>query len=361
MNDLNELDEQRDITRKSKFRKIYCIGVLVAAVVLSCLSYKYAKSDVYNLSMLARANVSDVVRFNVPYGAGTRQIAENLFDAGVIKSRLVFRIVSRIHGYDGRYQAGMHIISKDYSYAQIMNALSGKSVCVRVTIPEGSCYKQIVDILVSKGVVREQEFIRAVNEEYFDYEFLDDVRGKNMWIEGYLFPDTYEFMATESAKDVINKFLRNFDKKFEKEYYTRAKRMNMTIQDVITLASIVEKEAKLPSDRRKIAGVFYNRLNSTDMKKLQSCATVQYVLYNKYGITKPVLSISDTQIDSPYNTYLNEGLPVGPICCPGKASIEAVLYPEKNDYYYFVAKKDGGHIFSTTNEEHMRAIKKVNE
>ena len=134
----------------------------------------------------------------------------------------------------------------------------------------------------------------------------------------------------------------------------------MTISDVVTLASIIEKEAKLTSDKRKIAGVFYNRLGSSDMRKLQSCATVQYVLYNKYGIMKEVLSKNDTLIDSPYNTYVHEGLPVGPICCPSKSSIEAVLYPEKNDYYYFVAKRDGGHIFSRTYEEHLAAIQQVN-
>lgn len=361
MGDLNELKEKRESEKESKFKKIYYVCVAVVAVVLCVLSYEYAKSDIVSLNFFSKANASNLVRFNVPYGAGTRQIADNLVDAGVIRSRLVFRVVSKIYGYDGRYQAGMHIISKDYSYAQIMNALSAKSVCVRVTIPEGSCYRQIVDILVSKGVVNEQEFIRALNEEYFDYAFLNDVRGRDMWVEGYLFPDTYEFMVTESAKDVIDKMLSNFDRKFEKEYYTRAKRMNMTVSDVVTLASIVEKEAKLASDRRRIAGVLYNRLGSSDMRRLQSCATVQYILYNKYGITKQVLSKGDTLVDSPYNTYMYEGLPVGPICCPGKASIEAVLYPEKSDYYYFVAKKDGGHIFSRTYEEHLDAIERVNK
>lgn len=360
MEDLNEQEEKRRSERESKMKKIYYTCVVVIAAILCVLSYEYAKSDISSLSFFNKANASNFVKFNVPYGAGTRQIAENLVDAGVIKSRLAFRVVSKIYGYDGRYQAGMHIISKDYSYAQIMNALSTKSVCTRVTIPEGSCYRQIVDMLVSKGVVNEQEFVRALNEEYFDYSFLDDVRGKDMWIEGYLFPDTYEFMATESAKDVINKMLSNFDKKFEKEYYTRAKRMNMTISEVVTLASIVEKEAKIVSDRRKIVGVFYNRLASKELRRLQSCATVQYILYNKYGVIKQVLSKDDTLIDSPYNTYVHEGLPVGPICCPGKASIEAVLYPEKNDYYYFVAKRDGEHIFSRTYEEHLAAIQRIN-
>lgn len=350
--------------KRLSFKAKYGIFLIIISMIFGGVSYEYAKSDIYieSLNLLKKKNYSNFIRFNVPYGAGTRQIANNLYDAGVIKSTFVFRVISKAYGYDGRYQAGMHLVTSQYSYPQIMNALTSKSLSVRLTIPEGYSYRQILDLLISNGIVNEQEFVQAMNEEGFDYSFLDNARTRDIWLEGYLFPDTYEFMQTETPKEIIDKFLKNFDKKFEDSYYVRAKRMGMTVDEVITLASIVEKEAKLPQDRKKIAGVFYNRLNSKEpyLRKLQSCATVQYILFNRYGITKEVLTSKDTSIDSPYNTYLIEGLPQGPICCPGKASIEAVLYPENNDYYYFVAKKDGGHVFSKTYEQHMEAVKRVN-
>lgn len=363
--DNNEASKFLGIFPKKKlgFKAKYTIFLVIISLVFGSLSYEYAKSDMYgkSLNLLSRKNYSDFVRFNIPYGVGTKQIADNLYDVGVIKSKIGFRIMSKVYGYDGKYQAGMHLVTKDYSYAQIMNALTGKSDSIRITIPEGYCYRQILDTLVQNGIVKEEEFIRAMNEEVFDYKFVAEAKKRDIWLEGYLFPDTYEFMQTETPKEIIDKFLKNFDRKFDDSFYIRAKRIGLTPDEVVTLASIVEKEAKLPQDRKRIAGVFFNRLNSREpyLRKLQSCATVQYIMLNRYGQIKEVLSNSDTTIESPYNTYINEGLPIGPISCPGLASIEAVLYPEKNDYYYFVAKKDGGHIFSKTYEQHMRAVNSI--
>ena len=361
--DKKGLDNSSKKRKKMSFKLKYTIFLTILALVCGVVSYSFAKSDDYlkSLNFLDETRYSDFVRFNIPYGAGTIMIADGLYDAGVIKSKLAFRIVSKIYGYDGKYQAGMHVLSRDYSYAQIMNVLTSKSSSTKVTVPEGYTYGQILDLLVSRGIVNEQDFVRTVNEENFDYRFLEGLKGKDNWLEGYLFPDTYEFLQEESSKEIVDKFLRNFDDKFEDEYYIRAKQLNMSVSDIVILASIVEKEAKLPEERKKIAGVFYNRLNSDrkDMKKLQSCATIQYILLSKNGTTKENLTNKDLGIDSPYNTYLNEGLPPGPICSPGKAAIEAVLYPEKSDYYFFVARGDGGHIFSRTYEEHINAINSI--
>ena len=144
--------------------------------------------------------------------------------------------------------------------------------------------------------------------------------------------------------------LKTFDNMFKQEYYDRAAEMGMTVDEIVTMASIVERETNADSERAKVAGVFYNRKNSG--MKLQSCATVQYVL----GERKPVLSIADTEIDSPYNTYKYAGLPVGPICNPGEECIKAALYPEATDAYYFCLSKSGEHIFSATYEEHVAAM-----
>jgi UPF0755 protein len=144
--------------------------------------------------------------------------------------------------------------------------------------------------------------------------------------------------------------LKTFDSMFTEEYYNRAAEMNMTVDQIVTMASIIERETNSDEERAKVAGVFYNRLNSG--MKFQSCATVQYIL----GERKPVLSIADTQKESPYNTYLHSGLPIGPICNPGEACIKAALYPESTDAYYFCLSQSGEHIFSKTYEDHVKAM-----
>ena len=147
--------------------------------------------------------------------------------------------------------------------------------------------------------------------------------------------------------------LDNFDKHFKEEYYDRASELEMTVDEIVTLASIIERETNNAEERKKVAGVFYNRLEQN--MKLQSCATVQYALQER----KPVLSVSDTKIESPYNTYVNYGLPVGPIASPGESCIEAALYPEETDALYFVLDSDGNHVFSETFEGHVEAKKRA--
>jgi UPF0755 protein len=161
-------------------------------------------------------------------------------------------------------------------------------------------------------------------------------------------------------KEIVKRLLERFNEIFRPDYYDLAKKNNMTTDKIIILASIVEREAKDDDERKLIAGVFYNRLNNKDksLRRLESCATIQYIFYKNEGIIKEKISEKDTQVNDPYNTYMREGLPPGPICSPGKASIEAALNPEKTGYLYFVAKGDGTHQFSKTLQEHNAAVKK---
>ena len=169
----------------------------------------------------------------------------------------------------------------------------------------------------------------------------DAQKGKNH-LEGYLFPSTYQVAPKADEEQIITTMLNQFDTVFTDEYKARAKKLGYTENQIIIIASIIEKEAQVDEDRPKIASVIYNRLD--DGMNLQMCSTVQYIL----GKAKPVLSVADTKIDSPYNTYIHSGLPKGPICSPGEASIKAALYPAKTDYMYFVVseKLDGSHNFS---------------
>ena len=290
-------------------------------------------------------------RIEVAEGDGTSAVAQMLYEEDIIKHPIVFKIQSRLGGYDGHFQPGSATVSNGMSYSQILNMLiTPNREATRITIPEGYEIKQIARKLDEAGIVGWQDFYAALNPQDYDYPFLQNLPQRDGVMEGYLFPATYEIPDEMSAHDIIDLMLSAFDSQFTQEYYNRAYELGMTIDEVITMASVVEREAGNDEERAKVAGVFYNRRNSG--MKFQSCATVQYIL----GERKPVLSIADTRIDSPYNTYIYPGFPVGPICNPGIESIKAALYPEVTDAYYFVLGKNGEHIFSNTYEDHLAAM-----
>ena len=192
-----------------------------------------------------------------------------------------------------------------------------------------------------------------------DYAFWKYLPAGQQKLEGFLFPDTYDFGVKATDRQVINRMLARFDEVFKPEYYTQAEKLGMTPYEIVILASIIEKESAHSDERKIISSVFYNRLNSTDasLKKLQSCATIQYILLEKTGAVKLKITDEDTSIPSTYNTYIHAGLPPKPICSPSEDSILAALYPENTDYLYFVAKGDeeGRNEFSKTYQEHLAA------
>jgi len=338
--------------------------MIVALTALSChYSYNYVieKSKGSNMAPLPEVDPDKGVYIDIPRGAGTETIAKILEEKGIIKYPYLFKLLSMVNGYDGKYQSGTHLVSADLEYEEIMRILSSKPISVKVTIPEGYNVKQIANALYkSKLISSVEKFYEAVNKEEFNYKFLKDIPKREFRLEGYLFPDTYEFDIHAGEKEIINKLLSNFNNKFKPEFYERAKARDMTPDQIIILASIIEREAKNPEEREIIAGIFYNRLKNKDssLRKLQSCATIQYIYYMRDGIIKETITEEDTKVDSPYNTYQIEGLPPGPICNPGEDAILAALYPEKTDYLYFVAKGDGTHHFSKTYKEHQAAMKK---
>lgn len=281
-------------------------------------------------------------------GVGVSEVAKQLSDEEIIKYPLVFRMMSRMGGYDSNIKPGMLNIEDKMSYKEILTRLcSDNRMTNRLVIPEGFEQKQIAARLNEQGFCTEDEFYAALNDDY-GYDFLNGLTGNKL--EGYLYPDTYIISEGASAHDIIDMMLSEFNTVFTGEYRAKAQEMNMSINDIITMASIIERETDRDDERAKVAGVFYNRIKKN--MNLQSCATVQYIL----GERKPVLSIEDTQIESPYNTYIHSGLPIGPIANPGIECIKAALYPEDTEYLYFVADENGGHIFSKTYEEHLAAM-----
>lgn len=297
---------------------------------------------------------TETVIFEVTPGSGLTAIATQLKGQDLIKSELGFKQQAKKMGAETALKAGKYELSKALSASEIIDKMVAGEIYVekvKVVIPEGYELKQIEERLIEAGLIEKDAFEKAMTEGQYDFEIVSALpEGKNR-MEGFLFPATYQIPKDASEEEIVTMMLGAFNRNFKEEYYTKAKEMNLSVLELITLASIVEREAKLDTERALIAGVFLNRLKIN--KQLESCATVQYAL----GERKARLYYKDLAVDSPYNTYKYRGLPPAPIASPGVEAIEAVLYPEESEYLYFRtnAKGDGSHDFSETFQEHQKS------
>jgi len=294
-------------------------------------------------------NNTEIITVTVPRGATTTSIGALLMESSLIQSEMVFKMAAKELEADGKMQAGDYELSQSMSTDEIIAKLVSGDVVINTitfTIPEGYELKDITERLVAEGLVNQEKFEQALLDSY-DFKFLEGQES----LEGFLFPDTYEMRVGASEKEIIERMLVRFDEIFTEDYYTRLDELGLTMNQAITLASIVEREAAAKEEFPIVAGVFHNRIE--DGMLLQSCATVQYIL----GERKERLTYDDIAIDSPFNTYINAGLPPAPIASPGKLAIESTLYPESHNYFYFVVKKGGNgtHVFSETLAEHNKA------
>ena len=287
----------------------------------------------------------------IPRGGSAREIAINLKENKIVRNVDEFLFVLKISGREKKLQSGSYTLYQYKNPLYVINELShGRPSDIQVTIPEGLTINETADILSASGIVNKKDIVTLC----YDPEFIaaQGLEGKSL--EGYLFPDTYAFNEQQSDTSVLITMIGNF-----KKYREQLGIKDDSLLFVLTLASLVEREAKLAEERPVIARVFLNRLKAN--KPLESCATVLYAMkskdYEKYH-QKQKLTENDLRFDSPYNTYLNTGLPPGPICSPGSNSIRAVLHPSKDNYMYFVATGDGSHQFSMTYKEHLAAKEK---
>ncbi len=294
---------------------------------------------------------------NIPKGAGISKISDILKQEGIVRHKNVFRIVERIGRGENVFQQGGHVLDDKMSYAQIIAKLVsmpevGVDETVKVLIPEGYEIRQIAETFEEAGLVNRESFLKEACEGEFDFEFIKGITRQENRLEGYLFPATYEIRVGETEHEIIERMLRKFNEVVIPIYENS--NTEMSLDEVVTLASLVEREAANDSERGVVSSVFHNRIKK-DMT-LSSCASVQYILKER----KAILSNSDIKIKSGYNTYINKGLPIGPIASPGESSIRAAIYPEKTDYLYFVALMDGSqNIFSKTGEEHLKNVRKI--
>ncbi len=283
------------------------------------------------------------VLFEIKKGETLNEIALNLKEEGFIKDRIGFVILMKILKSEKSFKPGYYIIESSFSVFKIKEKfIKGVSEKVKITIPEGLTIYEIASILYNKGKINTDEFINICN----DINFIKSLGIDANSLEGYLFPTTYFFYYGEDAKSVAREMVLTLFKEIE-EFNIGIENSNYTIHQILTIASMIQKEAAKEFEMPLISSVIYNRLKKN--MKLQMCVTVQYAL----GKHKTRLLYEDLEIDSPYNTYKISGLPPGPICNPGKSAIMAAIYPAKTDYLYFVSKGDGTHHFSKNLDEHL--------
>lgn len=336
--------------RKKRSSARICIITLLSIIVLLVLVGGFVLRSYWTNGLSAfDPEATATIEVTVPQGTGTKGIGGILEEHSVIRDSDFFAIASRIKGNDGKYRAGKYTLSASMTLDEIFNKLLvGQDETIRFTIPEGYDIRRTSAALQDKGLIDSESFLAELKSGSFDYRFLEGIPVDENQLEGFLYPETYDVYANATEREIIERMLSQFDAVFTEEHYARAEELGMSVREVINLASVIEREAVVSEDRPVISGVFHNRLAIA--MPLQSCATVQYIL----GEQKPVLSIKDTQIDSPYNTYIVTGLPPTPICSPGIESINAALWPTESDYLYFLAKGDGSHVFSITYDEHLR-------
>lgn len=326
------------MAKKYKKKTIFpaIIGLIILLVLVDVICDYTGKSE------------GEIITVNVNEGESFSSVVDKMAEAGVIKYSFLFKRYAIAGGVDTALKAGSHTMYKRMGYERALDELinSGEGYnTVTVTIPEGYELKQIASIVKDEFGITEENFLKAAEKDY-GIEYIREVPARKGRTEGYLFPDTYEFFGSATAEEIIKKMLENFALQWTEEYDRRLSELGMTVDEIVTLASIIEREAGSISEMGKVSSVFHNRMKIG--MALQSCATVQYILPER----KDVLDIADTKIDSPYNTYLYPGLPEGPIANPGKAAIEAALYPEETDYFYFKVNEDGVTVFSKTLSEH---------
>ena len=338
-------------------------AVLIALLVVVLLIFGAFKiSDNYfskmkNFNEAFDPSDKSVVEFVVEKGSSTTAIAEKLEAEGLIESAATFKQKTRLNALDGTFQAGTFELSPSMTMDEIISALQhAKSrETVRFTIPEGYHLRQIAAKLADEGVIESEQAFYDALEKSYDYWFLDGkgsgygdptgtLSARANRLEGFLFPDTYEVYKDVTPEQIIDKMLSRFDEILTPELQNRMAEMDLDVNKLVTIASMIERETKVSAERPTVASVIYNRLDIG--MQLQLDCTIQYAL----GEVKERVLYSDLEIESPYNTYKVPALPAGPIGAPGKSSIEAALYPEDTDYIYYVLKGDGSgtHNFAET-------------
>ena len=342
--------------RLRREKRTGCVGgILYSAFVISISLVFATLMWMATVDVLGFGAENEQVNITVPTGFDMEEVTDMLYDAGLIQYKSLFSIYADFSNAEEKITAGSYVLNKSFDYralVQGMTARAGVRVETTVTIPEGFTMAQIFTLLEDYGVVGSaSQLWRTATYHDFNFSFLDkETLGQRLRLEGFLFPDTYNFYLDSKPEQVIIRLLREFDRRFTEEYTDRAEDMGYSVHDIIIVASMIEREAGSEEERPRIAAVIYNRLKSKDFPNLQIDATIHYAIA---GTGRPF----STDIDHPYNTYLHEGLPPGPIASPSMASIRAALYPDSTNEYYYALNREGTHNFFRTRAQQEAFVK----
>ncbi|QGG46724.1 endolytic transglycosylase MltG [Heliorestis convoluta] len=330
---------------KKKKGRSGIVLITVLTVFIATMAYFLYQEQLKPLS----ANSKEEIIVTIPANATVERIGQILEEKGIIRSAAVFYYYVRFNS-DDYLKAGEYALGPYMNVPEIVQELqNGKPILHTFTIPEGFTIKQITQLLVNRDLVDEDRFHHALAFSPLPYDYIEET-GDIYRLEGFLFPATYRVARNITEEELVRMLVQRFNQEVTTEVRQRADDLGMTIKEVVTLASIIEREAVIHEERPIISAVFHNRLHRN--QRLEACSTIQYLLDEP----RERLYLQDLEIQSPYNTYRNNGLPPGPIASPGRLSLDAALYPADVDYLYFVAKGQGYHHFSRTFEEHNRAV-----
>lgn len=291
----------------------------------------------------------------IAQGMTTWDVSQKLYELGVVRHPAAFRFEARLKGLSSKLQAGLYKVEGGMHNVAIIDCLSkGNVQLVSLTIPEGYGVKDIAKMIEKQGLGSGAVF-KKLAKDYAPYEYMQTRQEATIYkAEGFLFPTSYTFPASFEEKDLLEMMVRTFHEEMEKTgVLSEVKSRDLHLRNVVNLAAMVEKEAVFTEEMPLIAGVFQKRLD-IDMP-IQSDTTIQYLFDEQHEI----VTWDDLEIDNPFNTYKNYGLPPGPIASPGLKAIQAALHPTQTDYLYFVAERDGHHRFTTNYDDHLRAIRDI--
>lgn len=333
---------------------IYIVFVVVSSALLAGVGWLLANDLCALNKEVAEVTIEVTKEDNV------NSVATKLKEAGLIEYKWFFKLFAWVSSADEKIGEGTYTLTTDMDYRALIVGMMSKTgqnltaETVKVTIPEGYSVAQIIRLLAEKGVSTEEALTEAAqSHKYTEYEFVDNENlGNISRLEGYLYPDTYEFYVGEKASNALGRLLKNFSLKMDEEMLELIENSGHSMKEILTIASLIERETD-GGDRSTIASVIYNRINNPNY---ETGGLLQIDAALVYATGHNELTEEDKVVDSPYNLYTHKGLPPTPIANPGMAAIKAALQPATTDYYYYVLGKDGKHIFSKTYSEHQQVI-----
>jgi len=369
---LNHVDEEvlesKPVkTKKPKRKKprVWLVSFWVCFSLLFLMVVVAVSGLYYVWNQLSPTKAGPPVEVTVTKGMSANGVSKLLEEHGIIKNSFIFGYYLVLKDEGANFQAGKYLLTPGMDRAEVIAKLNAGDVIaeetITFTIPEGYNIEQIADKLAAEGLGDRDTFLSLANEDraWAGAETVlllpKELNNVKYRLEGYLFPDTYEFVKGITEEEIVLRLLREQDRKLAtlpEDWVDQLDVLNISMHELLIIASLIEREVVVDAERPIVAGVIYNRLKQP--MRLQIDATIQYAL----GEQKDVLSFVDTELDSPYNTYLIDGLPPGPIANPSLDSIKAALYPEEHRYFYYVTKKDGTntHLFAETYSQHQRNI-----